>query len=237
MANLVVNIRQVVHSVRDFIAQEPPVTLPQIVELLFYHCLCNSQSSREIGIRYLAASRGKVSAQRFEQPEPAFAFAFLAETLQGVFYNCCRPTEIKKLLRQNILEGLSRDGQLRGRFGHPFVPGNELYSPTAFNRASSFFGVTEKILKRLKQKRAEAAAMFVGAPKPVALQDHGEKILGEILRFLHRVTLTTYEHEDRPPVRPAKFGERFARILLIGVRARGGKNQAPARRAEPARFG
>jgi hypothetical protein len=217
MANLVVNIREVFHSVRDFIAQEPPVTLPQIVELLFYHCLCDSQGSREIGIRYLAASRGKMSAQRFEQPEPAFAFAFLAETLQGVFYDCYRPTEIKKLLRQNILEGLSRDGQLRGRFGHPFVPGNEGHSPTAFNRASFFFGMTEKILKRLKQKRAETAAMFVGALKPVALQDHGEKILGEILCFLHGVTLATYEYEDGPPVRPAKFSERFARLLLVGV--------------------
>jgi hypothetical protein len=74
-----------------------------------------------------------------------------------------------------MFENLSRDGQLRRRFGNPFVPGNERHSATAFNRASSFFGVTEKILKRLKQKRAEAAAMFVGAPKPVALQDHGEK--------------------------------------------------------------
>ena len=116
MANLVVDVRHVFHSVRDFIAQEPPVTLPQIVELLFYHCLCDSQSSREIGIRYLPTSRGKMSAQRFEQPEPAFAFAFLAKTLKGVFYNCYRPTEIKKLLRQNILEGFSRDGgQFQGR--------------------------------------------------------------------------------------------------------------------------
>jgi hypothetical protein len=237
MANLVVNIRQVFHSVRDFVAQEPPVTLPQIVELLFYHCLCDSQSSREIGIRYLAASRGKMRAQRFEQPEPAFAFAFLAETLQGVFYNGYRPAEIEKLLRQNILESLSRDRELRGRFGHPFVPGHERHSPTAFNRVSSFFGMTEKILKRLKQKRAETAAMFVGAPKPVAFQDHSEKILCEILCFLHGVTLTTYEYEDGPPVGPAKFRERFVRLLLVGVCACRRKNQAPMRRVEPARFG
>src|SRR5436305_2472059 len=143
MANLVVNVCHVFNSMRDFIAQKPPVTFPQIVELLFYHCLCDSQSSRETGICYLPTSRGKMNAQCFEQPEPAFAFAFLAETLQGVFYNCYRPTEIKKLLRQNILEGLSRDGHLRGRFGHPFVPGHERHSPTAFNRASSFFGMTE----------------------------------------------------------------------------------------------
>jgi hypothetical protein len=77
--------------------------------------------------------------------------------------------------------------------------------------------MTEKILKRLKQKRAETAAMFVGAPKPVALQDHGEKILGEILCFLHGVTLTTYEYEGGPPVRPAKFTERIVCLLLIGV--------------------
>src|SRR6266545_8044584 len=109
------------------------------------------------------------------------------------------------MLRRNILEGFSRDGQLRRRFGHPFVPGNERHSATAFNCASSLFGMTEKILKRLKQKRAEAASMFVGTPEPVAFQDHGEKILGEILRFLQRVSLATYEYEDGPPVRPAKF--------------------------------
>src|SRR4029077_360840 len=164
VANLVVNVRHVFHSVRDFIAQEPPVTLPQIVELLLYHCLGDSQSSPQIGIRQIAASRGKVSAQYFEQPEPAFAFAFLAETLQSVFHDCRRPTEIKQMLRRNILENLSRDGQLRRRFGNPFVPGNERHSATAFNRSSSFFGMTEKILKRLKQKRAKAAAMLVGVP-------------------------------------------------------------------------
>jgi hypothetical protein len=158
-----------------------------------------------------------MSAQRFEQSEPAFAFAFLAKTFQGVFYNCHRPTEIKEMLRRNMFENLSRDGHLRRCFSNPFVPGNERHSATAFNRATSFVGVTEKILKRLKQKRAETAAMFVGAPKPVALQDHGEKILGEILCFLHRVTLTTDEYEGGPPVRPAKFSERFARLLLVGV--------------------
>jgi hypothetical protein len=156
-------------------------------------------------------------AQYFEQPEPAFAFAFLAQTLQSVFHDCRRPTEIKEMLRRNMFENLSRHGQLRRRFGNPFVPGNEHHSATALNCASSLFGVTEKILKRLKQKRAEAAAMFVGAPEPVALQDHGEKILGEILRFLHGVTLTTYEHEDGPPVRPAKFSERFVRLLLVDI--------------------
>jgi hypothetical protein len=42
MANLIVNVSQILHSVRDFIAQEPPVTLPQIVQLFFYHGLCDT---------------------------------------------------------------------------------------------------------------------------------------------------------------------------------------------------
>ena len=146
MANLVINVRQFFHSARDFIAQELPVTLPQIVQLLFYHCLRDSQSSRKIGVRQIAPSRRKMRAQHFEQPESAFAFAFLAETLQSVFYNCRRPTEIKEMLWRNILEGLSGDGQLGRRLGNPFVPGNELHSATALNRTSSLFGVTEKIL-------------------------------------------------------------------------------------------
>ena len=155
-------------------------------------------------------------AQRLEQSKPAFGFAFLAETLESVFYNCRRPTKIKELLRR-YMQGLSRDRQLRRRFGHPFVPGYKLDSATAFNRASSLFGVTKKILKGLKQKRAETAAMLVGAPEPVALEDHGEKILGEILRFLHGMSLATHKQENGPPVRPAKFSERFARLLLIDV--------------------
>src|SRR5206468_4669589 len=134
----------------------------------------------------------------------AFGFAFLAKTLQSVLDNCCRPTQIERLLRRNILEGLSRHGQLRRRFSHPFVPGNEFDSATALDRVSFLLRVTEKILKGLKQKGAKSAALFIGVTEPVALQNHGEKILSKILRFLQWVTLPTYEQEDGPPVRPAK---------------------------------
>src|SRR4030095_13916351 len=79
--------------------------------------------------------------------------------------------------------------------------------------------------------------MLVRAPEPVALEDHGEKILGEILRFFQWVSLPTYEQEHGAPIGPAKFSESFARFLLLGARACRGKNQAPACCAEHAPFG
>jgi hypothetical protein len=102
---------------------------------------------------------------------------------------------------------------------------------------SFLFSVAQEILERLKQKRTKTATMLISAPKPIALQDHGEKILSKILRFLKGVTLATYKQEDGPPVRSAKFSKGFVRILLIRARACCGKNQAPARRPEPMRFG
>src|SRR6266511_6023985 len=121
------------------------------------------------------------------------------------------------MLRRYVVEGFSRDGQLGRRFRHPFVPGNELHPAATFNRAASFFGVAEKILKRFKQKRAEAAAMFIGVLEPIALQNHDKEILGEILRLLHGITVAADEQEDRPPVSSAELGERLARLLLIRV--------------------
>jgi hypothetical protein len=102
---------------------------------------------------------------------------------------------------------------------------------------SFLFSVTQEILDRFKQERTKAAAMLIRASQPIALQNHGEKILSEILRFLERVAPATCIQEDGPPVRPAKFSERFARLLLINARACCGKNQAPPRRPEPMRFG
>src|SRR4029453_9155730 len=79
--------------------------------------------------------------------------------------------------------------------------------------------------------------MLIRALEPIALQDHGEKILSKIFRFLERVALATYVKKDGPPGRPAKFSDGFARRLLINPRACCGKNQAPPRGSEPMRFG
>ena len=51
------------------------------------------------------------------------------------------------MLRREGIEGSIRYPHLRGRFGHPFVPGNELRPAAAFNRAASLLRMTEKILK------------------------------------------------------------------------------------------
>ena len=42
MTDLVIHIRRVRDRMSDFIAQEPSVTLTQIVQLLFHYCLCNA---------------------------------------------------------------------------------------------------------------------------------------------------------------------------------------------------
>jgi hypothetical protein len=42
MTDLVIHIRGVRNGMSDFIAQEPSVTLTQIMQLLFHYCLCNA---------------------------------------------------------------------------------------------------------------------------------------------------------------------------------------------------
>ena len=59
--------------------------------------------------------------------------------------------------------------------------------------------------------------MFVGMLQPTGFQDHNKKILGKVLRFLDRVPATANEEKNRPPVSPAKFGQRLSRLLLIAL--------------------
>lgn len=62
MPELVVYVGRFVDCMRDFIAQEPAITLPQVIQLFFYHRLCYSQAGRETGIRYLGVFSGEMTA-------------------------------------------------------------------------------------------------------------------------------------------------------------------------------
>ena len=79
--------------------------------------------------------------------------------------------------------------------------------------------------------------MLICMFEPVALQDHDKKILGKVLCFLDRVSVTANEQEDGTPVGPAKFGQRFSRLLFIAVRVACRKNDASARRRKHTRAG
>ena len=59
MANLVVDVRRILHSVSDFIAEKEAKTLPQIVELFFDHGLGDSERPRQTFVRDIAAIGGQ----------------------------------------------------------------------------------------------------------------------------------------------------------------------------------
>ncbi len=98
----------------------------------------------------------------------------------------------------------------------------------AFVRPLSLCPVAEKVLERFEEEGAEPAAVFIRVLKPVAFQNHGEEILGQILRILDGMPLSSDETENRTPVKPAKLCQCFARFLFIAGGVWRGKNEAPS---------
>ena len=109
MPDFVVHLSRIVYGVSNFIAQNPAVTLPQIVQLFFYRRFCDTQGSSEIGIRNVGALRGQLSAQGLEKPQSSLAFAFLPQTPQGMVHDRRRPAQIEGSLRRQGVESLRRD--------------------------------------------------------------------------------------------------------------------------------
>ena len=72
--------------------------------------------------------------------------------------------------------------------------------------------------------------------EPVMLQYHEEKILGNVLRVFHRTAALAGDGENRPPINPAKLGQRTTRRLLSTFGIRHGKDQAPAGGGKHTRF-
>ncbi len=63
MPNFVFHIVWIFDGLRDFLADEPAITTPQIVELFSNPRLCYRQGSSQILIRNICALRGKINAQ------------------------------------------------------------------------------------------------------------------------------------------------------------------------------
>ena len=66
MPNFVFYIARIFDGLRDFFADEPAITTPQIVKLFFNRRLCYRQGSSQILIRNIRALRGKIKAQRLK---------------------------------------------------------------------------------------------------------------------------------------------------------------------------
>jgi hypothetical protein len=95
----------------------------------------------------------------------------------------------------------------------------------------------KKILERLEQERAEAAAALVSLPQPVSFQNHQEKILRKVLRVLTRIATATDIGKNRSPVSSAKLCQRLSSFLLVAIRVRPSKDKTPARGGEHTRLG
>lgn len=66
MSNFVFYVARIFDGLRDFLADEPAITTPQIVKLLFDCRLCYPQGSSQILIRNICALRGKIKTQRLK---------------------------------------------------------------------------------------------------------------------------------------------------------------------------
>ena|SRR6266699_6863771 len=100
MPNFAFHVARVFDGLRDFFADEPAITAPQIVKLFFYHRLLYPQYPRKIVIRNICAIRGEMNTQRLKQSEPPSALTFFAQTPKRLFDNCHSPAQIEQLLRR-----------------------------------------------------------------------------------------------------------------------------------------
>src|SRR6476646_9462745 len=203
MSNFVFYIARIFDGLRDFLANEPAITTPQIVKLFFYCRLSYPKSRSQTLIRNICAVRGKIKAQRRKQSEPAVALTFLAQTPKRLFDYCSSPAQIEQLLCRPRIERLRRDRQLRRCFCHPIIPRNEFYAAAAFVCTQFLSGVAEEVTQRFQQQRTEMTPIAVGELKKRPLQQAGEKVLREILCILGRVTAAADIGEDWPPIRLA----------------------------------
>ena len=95
----------------------------------------------------------------------------------------------------------------------------------------------KKILERLEQERAEAAAAAVGLPQPVRFQNHQEEILRKVLRILIRIAAPAYVGKNRVPVPSAKRRQRLRGLLLVTFGVRPSEDHTPMRGGEHPRLG
>ena len=147
-----------------------------------------------------------------------------------------RPAQIEKTLGGPRFQRLGRDRELRRRFGHPVIPGDELDIAAPLARVPFLSGIVQEVPERFEQERPEPAAGRVGMPKPITFQHHKEKILGEILGVLGGMAAPADERKDGTPIEPAEFRQGLLRLLVVASEIGRGEDETPARRREVSSF-
>src|SRR6266487_943120 len=109
MSDLVIHIGWVLDCVSDFLAQEPPITLAQIMQLFFYDRLPNAQRGGKFGIGDIGVLCRKLIAQSLKKPKTSFPFTLLSQTPKRLFHNCRGPTKIEQSFRRERVERAIRD--------------------------------------------------------------------------------------------------------------------------------
>src|SRR5438128_2129437 len=104
MSDLIIHIGPVFDRVSHFIAQEPPITLAQIVQLFFYDRLRNAQSDGEVRIRDIGVLGREMIAQSLKKPKTSFTFTFFTQTPERLVHNRRRPAKIEMSLGRKLVE-------------------------------------------------------------------------------------------------------------------------------------
>lgn len=228
MADFIIYLRRVCDGLGDLIAQEAAVALTEAVHEAFYGRFGHTQLLRQRRIRHIFALRPQARAQRVKNTQFVLTFAFLAQATQRLLDDRRSPAQIEKTLGRPRFHRLRGDRQLRRRFRHPVVPGDELDIAASFSRMPLLGGIVQEIRERFEQEVTEPAAGGIGVPEPITFQHHKKKILGEILRVRSGMTAPADERKDGTPIEPAEFREGLLRLLFVASEIGRGENETPA---------
>src|SRR5215467_5287251 len=90
-----------------------------------------------------------------------------------------------------------------------FIQWNQRAALAAFHCEFTTFRLREKILQRHEQIRTQTPFFLAHGVEVFSLEYQCKKTLSEVLRFLWTVAFPSHVPIERPPVRAAKFLERF----------------------------
>ena len=236
MADFVIHFRRVRDGLGDLVAKKAAVALTEAMHQAFHGRFGHPQRLRQRRIGDIFALRPQARAQRFKSAQFSLTFAFLPQASQRLFDDGRRPAQIEKTLGGPGFQRLRRHRELRRRFSHPIIPGDELDIAAPLAGVPFLRGIVQEVPERLEQERPEPAAGGIGVLEPVTFQHHNEKILGEILRVLRGVTAPADERKDGTPIEPAEFRKGLVRLLLVASEIGRGEDETPPCRREVSSF-
>ena len=122
----------------------------------------------------------KKELQRVKSFSVAHDFKLAAQLVQDVVQHGLRPFPLKQTFRRDAVHRFQQIKIL----SLLAVKGEDPGRAAAFLRGRSLAFVRKKIAQRFEKKRAKAAAIRFDLGHHIAPDQKGEKVLGQILRFL-----------------------------------------------------